>query len=165
MIFEIYGPYEMQKASNGLIIREQKRIFWEKIAEAKRELPFACGCYLYAVRAGRGMKPWYIGKAVKQGFEKECLKSHQLLIYNDVISGRKGKPQLLLIALKTKGDRFAKPGPAHQKKIDFLETNLIGAAMKRNRSLMNVQKTAFLKKMIVPGFINSPKRHPTLAIM
>jgi hypothetical protein len=164
MNFEIYGPYKLpKKCQNGLLDKKQAKSSLINSGDNPPTELSGCGCYIFAVKAAKGIKPWYVGKAVKQSFEKECLKTHQLNIYNDVIAGRKGNPLLLLIALKTPKGKFAKPGSAHQKKIDFLETILIGAALKRNRSLMNVQKTAFLKKMVVPGFINSPQRQPTHA--
>jgi len=164
MIFGIYGPYELPKQKhNGLIDKKQAKSTLRNIRYNSSPELSGCGCYLFVVKAGTGIKPWYVGKAVKQPFEKECLKAHQLNIYNNVIAKRKGNPLLLLIALKTPKGKFAKPGSAHQKKIDFLETILIGAALKRNQSLMNVQKTSFLKKMVVPGFINSPQGQPTHA--
>ena len=42
--------------------------------------------------------------------------------------------------------------------ISFLETLLIGASIDKNSKLLNIQKTKFLKEMVVPGFFNSPKR-------
>ncbi|MBN2269892.1 MAG: hypothetical protein JXN61_04715 [Sedimentisphaerales bacterium] len=165
MNYTIYGPFTIQKQPNGLIARghSARSTFWSGVEEEVESLPSACGCYVFAIRAARGVKPWYVGKAVKQSFEKECLNLHQLTTYNEVIAKRKGTPLLFLIAKKTKKGKFSKPGRAHQKNIDFLETVLIGAALDKNPKLMNIQKTKFLKRMCVPGFMNTPRRRATKA--
>jgi hypothetical protein len=160
--YEIHGPFKISKANNGLIDRHKsaRSGFWETVREKEASLPSACGCYLFAIRAGKGIKPWYVGKAAEQSFEGECLNRKKLGIYNYAVANRKGAPLSFLIAKKTPTGRFTKPGPAQKKNIDFLETALIGAALDRNPKLMNIQKTKPLKDMCVPGLINSPQGKP-----
>lgn len=155
--FEIYGSYKLPKDRDGFIDQKQA-----KSDLRNREGFSGCGCYLFAVSAGKGIKPWYIGKAVEQSFEKECLGAHKLNIYNKLTAKRRRVPLLLLIAMMTKGGKFVKPGTALRKVIKFFETVLIGAAWKRNPDLKNIQNTTTLKRIIVPGFINTPQRPPTL---
>jgi len=80
-------------ASNGLIAADKNSLnkFWSRVDdELKVGLPGAIGCYIFSIRAGRGVKPWYVGLAEKQSFRKECFTSHKLNHYNNAIAARKG---------------------------------------------------------------------------
>lgn len=164
--YEIHGPFDIVKENNGVIdlYKSTRRAFWKTVQEEEASLPSACGCYLFAIRAATGIRPWYVGKAARQSFEKECLNRNKLGIYNYVIANRKGKPLLFLVVKKTPKGKFAKPGRTQQKDIDFLETALIGAALERNPKLMNIQNTKYLREMCVPGLINSPPGKPKRSV-
>lgn len=94
MKYAVHGPFTItRKKANGLIAsrrsdRDQK-MFWERVRETDQKLPSACGCYVFALRAGRGSTPWYVGLASKQDFEHECFGSHQVNIYNESIAKKK----------------------------------------------------------------------------
>jgi hypothetical protein len=162
MRYSIHGPFEL-RTKNGLVDRnkEAKNNFWGAIEKTDSILPFACGCYLFAIRAAKGIKPWYVGLAAKQSFQGECFSPQKTNIYNDVLAGRKrGKPFLFLIAKKTKQDKFVKPSKKGHRDSIYLETLMIGVALEKNPELMNIKKTKFLRGMLVPCLINTPKRKP-----
>jgi len=161
--FSIHGPFSIKKARNGLIDSDSDTLneFWDKVETAEEGLSSACGCYLFAVKAAHGIKPWYVGMTSKRSFSAECLGNHQRNIYNDVIAGRKGTPLLFFIAKRTKGGKFRKPSRNTLKDISYLETLLIGAGIEKNSKMQNVQKTKFLRETIVPGFLNTPQRRPS----
>ena len=46
--------------------------FWDDVNCIKAGLPEACGCYVFALQNGHNIKAWYVGKAEKQSFRKEC---------------------------------------------------------------------------------------------
>lgn len=164
MEYTIHGPFEMPEQQNGLIDRRApaKREFWDAVDEADESVSSACGCYLFAIRAARGIKPYYVGLADSQSFRQECFGSHKVNIYNDVLADRhRGTPILILIARRTHGGRFSKPSGNGRKDVAYLESMLIGAAIKKNSRLMNISRTRFLRGLVVPSFINSERRRPT----
>lgn len=165
MNFDIYGPYNLPKCK-GLIDRsaDAKRAFWDAVEEDAPGLSNACGCYIYVVKAKRGTLPWYVGITTKRTFRDEALGAHQLNHYNPAITRKVGvSPQLLFIAKKTPQGRFAAPSQNVQRDIEFLEKFMFGVALNRNSSLSNSKNTKFLKKMVVPGVLNSPRRKPKLS--
>jgi hypothetical protein len=107
--------------------------FWSK-PEARR-VADKQGCYVFALRAGKGYRVWYVGKATKS-FERECFASHKLNHYNDVLfDGRKGTPVLFIIA--PDGNKTKVPAAL----CDDIETLLIHAAYIENPEIKNRQKT------------------------
>jgi hypothetical protein len=110
------------------------------------------------MRAGRGVKPWYVGKSGKQRFYSEIFSPHKVNIYNDVAANQKGTPIIFLIAKRTKnGQRLSAPTKrkSGNRFINELEKLLIGAALEKNPKLKNIRDSSLLRRMIVPGFINS----------
>jgi hypothetical protein len=67
--------------------------FWTDHPEFADEV----GCYICAIRAGRGYVPIYVGQATV-GFRKECFDHHKLDHYNKArdIRDKKGTPVLFL---------------------------------------------------------------------
>lgn len=165
MKFSIHGPYRIRRGRNGLIDSSAGAIqeFWERVERRHPGLAGACGCYLFAVRAGRGIKPWYVGQTSKMSFARECLGNHQLNLYNNVIARKKGTAVIYLIAKLTRSGKFRRPSRNRVGSIYVLETLLIGAGLEKNPKLQNVHKTKYLRGLVVPGFLNSPRRHPTKA--
>lgn len=97
---EISEPFEVccEKATRGSSRRidtEGIRAFWE--AEAGR-YSTKQGCYVFALRAGRGYTPWYVGKTKKQSFKDECFGQFQLGKYNKVLFNHKGTPVVFFVA-------------------------------------------------------------------
>ena len=161
MIYEILGPFEIPRdETTGLTDDKEVKNFWRE----RGDCATACGCYLFAIKASKGIKPWYVGVANKLTFSQEALTKPKLKIYDNVISIRKGKPLLFLIARKTNTGKFAKSPKNKIKEIDYLETILIGAALDKNKDLLNIQKTKRLKNLIVPGLINTSRGKRSVAV-
>jgi hypothetical protein len=79
-----------------------------------------------------------------------------------VLVDHNGKPLLFLIPRLTgKGEKFSKPSKNGHRDIGFLETLLIGMALKENGKLLNIKQTRLPREMKVPGVINSPQARPT----
>jgi hypothetical protein len=138
-----------------------KRFLDSRVDDDESSLSFACGCYLFAIRASKGFKPWYVGLAGKQSFQHECFAAQKINIYNDVLSNRRGTPVLFLLSKRTKGGKFVRPSSKQPRDIAYLETLMIGAALEKNSALMNIKNTKYLRLISVPGLINTPKRKPT----
>lgn len=162
MNFEIHGPFDLPKA-NGLVDKaaKSKKAFWATVEKLSPGVPDACGCYVYVVKARRGSLPWYVGITTKRTFRAEALGAHQLNHYNPAVAQKVGvTPQLFFLVKKTLHGRFAKPSSNPHRDIEFLEKFMFGVALNRNESLSNSKNTRFLKSMIVPGVLNTPRRKP-----
>lgn len=131
--------------------------FWESVEQMDEGLSEAIGIYIFGIRAAKGIVPWYVGKAEKQPFMKECFQHHKLTHYNNAIVGRKGTPILTLIAKLTKAEYFSIPNGQNHKDISTLENMLIGTCIQRNKNLMNARDTKLYREIVVPGYLNSPK--------
>lgn len=159
MKYSPYGPVKIPR-SNGRIEyrnREVLNYFWDKFDEESNGISNAVGCYIFSIRASKGIRPWYVGLAEKQSFRNECFAPHKLLNYNDCLSGRRGTPVLTLIPKHTNTNRFARKGVNGHRDIRFLETLLISSCLQRNPELLNIKSTKLLKEMVVPGLLNTPK--------
>jgi len=166
MEYSIHGPFTIRtykgvKNNKGVDqTKEAKKSFWNMVRNEVSGLPDSCGCYLFAIQAAKGIKPWYVGLAAKQSFEEECFKSQKINIYTTVLNKcGKGTPILFLVAKLTKKGKFVNPNKKNgHKDIQYLETMLIGTAIEKNHELMNIMKTKYLREMCVPGLIHTPKR-------
>ena len=121
MYFEIQGPYEIPRVM-GLIDNSarSKKMFWATVSKDVPNLPEACGCYIFTVKATRGALPWYVGRTTKRTFKHEALGSHQVNHYNQALGEKVGvKPQLFFIAKQTPSGRPAKPSQNSHKDIEF----------------------------------------------
>ena len=81
----------------------RKRFWSEAKEETGYDLQNGRGCYLYVVRAGKGITPWYVGQS-KGPFSREVFAANKQEHYNSVHdSYQKGTSRLFLIARFTKG--------------------------------------------------------------
>lgn len=106
--------------------------FWTTYPTLKAGL----GCYLFAIRAAKGFKPIYAGKATKT-FGQEVFTNHKLRIFNQALANQlRGTPVLFFVVYPS-GARGAK----NRKAIDEAETFLIQQALLANKNLLNDRKT------------------------
>ena len=152
--YEPYGPFQVpldqhrQINSHGIRGRGN---FWSMIDELSVGLSTARGCYVFSIRAGRGIRPWYVGQASgEKGFKQEVFQSHKLVHMNGVMARiKRGTPIIHLLPRITPTGRFSKN--VQQAELDYLETLLIGLALTQNHKLCNVQTAKLLQKVVVPG--------------
>lgn len=158
---KIYGPIEIpfRKQTNGNAKRIETahtQAFWNQAAA--RSIAAKQGCYVFALKAGRGHCPWYIGQAT-QSFEQESLATHQRNHYNDVLfDGRKGTPVLFFIA--PKGNKKKVPADA----CDQIETLMIQSALIENPEIRNRQKTKIPEWTIEGVVRHGQGKPPTPAV-
>ncbi len=123
-------PYYQGKAGRT-ITDDDIKTFWlkhEVISKGR-------GCYVFGIRAGKGLTPGYVGKATKS-FKQETFAPHKLTRYQQFLADyQKGTPVLFFVtAPKKKGA----PNSAH---IRQLETFLIQVALASNPELLNIKGT------------------------
>jgi len=161
----VSGPFEMpceQVKKKGVILRHIKRSnindFWSQ--EGAALLGSKQGCYIFAMRAGRGFTPWYVGKATKS-FKQECFTPHKINKYQDAFRlVHKGTPVLFFISLPAEDKKKKVPA----KIVNELEGILIQHATEKNEALTNIQKTG-TPLWSVKGIIRSGKGRPTKQIL
>lgn len=153
--FTVHGPFNVpcEKRKAGRVISTQNgRDFWNQNPglETKR------GCYVFAFRAAKGIKPIYIGQATKN-FGQEVFTDHKRNKYGDALSNQqKGTPIIYLVELTTT------KGQINRKAIDELETFLIQLGLVANKSLLNDRKTS-VPTWAVRGIIRGGKGKPSKA--
>lgn len=131
IIFQVQGPFNipMHKGASSKLIAEDLSTFWEEIKEYKASI----GCYVFAVRAGKGFTPLYVGKTVKS-FEQECFTDHKINHYNyGLAEYSKCTPVMFLV---TYPNRKRKVSAAE---ISDLEDFLIQVGRRVNPNLRNIR--------------------------
>jgi hypothetical protein len=82
--FSVVGPFDVpftKKKVGRTINSANAKEFWtSRPALAKKR-----GCYIFAFRAAKGMKPVYIGKATKT-FEQEVFTDHKRNLASSLFS-------------------------------------------------------------------------------
>lgn len=153
---EIVGPISIPFQKNGAgsskhIGKAEVKAFWES-TEAKA-VAEKQGCYVFALQAAKGFRPWYVGKATKT-MEQECLQAHKLTHYNEVLfKGHKGTPVMFFVVLGGTKKKVS------AKVIDEMETFFIQTVLTKHPEIQNIQKTN-LPKWTVKGVVRGGKGKP-----
>ena len=154
----IEGPFEVCCESNGRAKRIDSNVgkeFWKE--GSLRHLKSKQGCYVFATRAGKGFRPWYVGKASK-GFEQETFTHHKLVHYNSVLfQGKKGTPVLFFVA----PDGLKKKVPVSE--LTHMEKELIQFALIKNPELCNTHQTKNIPRWSIQGVVRAKQGKPTSA--
>jgi len=133
-IFSIEGPREVayyQGRAGRTITDDNVREFWEANPDVADER----GCYVFGVRAGKGMTPAYVGKATAT-FRQEAFAHHKLTRYQQFLADyQRGTPVMFFIVAPTKR------GAPNKTHIAELEVFLIQTGQAANPHLLNVKGT------------------------
>lgn len=157
MNFDVVGPIKLSRhGKKRLVTKESKGDLIKELEKIEAGLSEACGCYVFAKQAGKGLTPWYVGQATKQSLAAESMNPANREKYNKVLDSQ-GSPVLFFMPLRTPSGKLRKrpKGAARLLAIDFLERWLIAAALDRNGKLMNNKETAFLRGIHVTGIFNA----------
>lgn len=166
MRYKIFGPIDLTRNGGGHLDSAACASFVKEADTLAEGLSEACGCYVFGIgtSGAKGPRPWYVGKAERQSFEKECFTPHKMAIYNDAIENYvRCLPVLFLYARVVQSGRFSNPSKSTHRDVGFLENVLIGYALDRNGDLSNIKQTALLRNLKVPGLLNSGQGSPSNA--
>ena len=162
MHFQVQGPFKLKRfGDRKLITKETLTCLIEDAEKAKKGLSNSCGCYVFAIRAAKGIVPWYVGQANRTTLLKEALNASNREKYNTVFDKqaiKNGTPVLFLLPkVTTTGNHFAKPTNASSgyASVNFLEDWLIACALQKNSKMINNKKTFFLRKLHITGLFNA----------
>ena len=165
MVFETYGPYVVPKkktATGGYVLSLDKNSlasFWKKVNKDKDRLSKGRGCYVFGVRAGRGIRPWYVGQS-RRPFDKECFASDKQNTYQDVMTRIKTGNAVLFLVAKVGPISRSLSQSLPTKEADFVERLLMQLAYFQNGELENIQGLAFMRKIQIQGILNNPPGQP-----
>lgn len=131
-LFEIVGPVEIPcdtgKAGRAIAF-DKLAHFWAK----SKNIAGRRGCYVFAVRAGKGYTPVYVGRATRS-FHPECFTYHKLNYYHRcLIDYSRGTPVMFFVVSPRARGR------ANASVIGEVEKYLIALAETANPNLSNVQ--------------------------
>ena len=94
MRFKMFGPYDIkdQRGHADWLDKEDFDHYWTHVVDADTHgLSTACGVYLFGVRGIDGKRktvgktlPWYVGKAERQPFRKECFNGRNQNEFNRI---------------------------------------------------------------------------------
>lgn len=133
-VYHTHGPHVVP-TYNGraakVIDSAELRQFWEECAD----LAERCGCYVFAIRAGAGTTPIYVGKATRT-FRQEAFAPHKLEKYQRALADYKSGTPVLFLLAAPRGR-----GATNLKATAELENFLIQTAVARNPNLLNVRGT------------------------
>lgn len=134
--FDPIGPLEIPVDNKAKVKRIEKQQIQDFLGDEnilkKIDLSKTRGCYIFALRAGKGFTPWYVGQA-KKNFKQEILAVHKKDIYNSVLANKNGTPVMFLVSTEKKNKSV-------ESEICELESFLIFWARKANKNLKNVKK-------------------------
>jgi hypothetical protein len=130
--FNVHGwfgiEYEKRKGGRTLVFDN----FWSEGSKA-HYLADERGCYVFAIKTGRGLEPIYVGKATKT-FKQETFNPANKHKYHDGFSEyAKGLPLMFFVVHPDQ------KGKTNKKQIEKIEQFLIQAGAAKNPELQNVE--------------------------
>ncbi len=153
--FEVQDPIAVpltRAAAGRLITKEDIKAFWALPAAAA--VAGGVGCYVFAIRAGRGYTPYYVGKATKT-FKQEVFTPHKLNRYHEtLVNVKKGTPVLFFVK------HPIQKGKNNARVIKAVEDFLIATAAATNPELVNVKGTK-PPKWTIKGVLRSKAGKPS----
>jgi len=130
-MFEVNGPFELPVGEKRFLKPNELDQFWND----SKDMADKRGCYIFAVRAGGGVTPYYIGKTTRTFREEALNPRNQVEFIQPILAERKGTPVLFLLTSPEK------KGRTNKKHIDQLEKFLIQQALLVNEELKNIHGT------------------------
>ena len=164
MKYRTYGPFEIPLDKGEFTKRIDKSDiteFWNKRVKNKA-LEEGCGIYVFSIVTPSKERIWYVGKAERQSFLKECFTYHKLVNYHEALSKQPtGTPMMYLIARMKSASGFSKPTKAKNgfAEIGFVENMFIEYGYSNNNKIRNKQGKKNVEKLEIEGFYNSKKRN------
>ena len=173
MRFQIFGPYDISDEQTsryaGWLDKDDFDHFWCTVDDGTDKSPGrlsnACGVYLFGVRGVEGKRkvigqtlPWYVGKAERQSFRKECFNHKNQNEFNRVWSTvyrGMGTPFVYLLARTELDGTFSSPTRGKYPGVSFVEELLIQLSLAVNSDLVNKQLTRQAQKTSIRGILNS----------
>lgn len=153
--FKVEGPFVIPVycGVGGRAVRTAEgREFFDTHPHLKKQT----GCYVFAMRSGRGVVPYYVGIATKS-FGQECFSHHKLNRCHEILTDYAKGTLVAFFVIAPAGP--GRPSTAHLRS---LEKYLIHTAMTRNPHLLNVKNTK-TEEWSIAGVLRSRQGVPSKA--
>lgn len=151
--FVTYGPFEVptHRGRRGRIVRskEASEFFRRHPRLASRR-----GCYVFAMRAGRGIVPTYVGEATK-GFKQEAFAPDKLGKCNETLVDYERGTLVVFFVVAPQGR-----GRPAEKQIGLVEAFLQQTGVAANPDLLNVRGTK-QAQWSIRGVIRADRGRPS----
>ena len=145
--FEVHGwfkvGYEKRKGGRTLLFDN----FWSEGSKA-HYLANERGCYVFAIKTGRGLDPIYVGKAAKTFKQESFNPTNRHKCQNGFLEYARGLPIMFFVA------HPEQRGKTNERQIEQIEQFLIQAGAAKNSRLQNV-RGAQRPKWNIRGVIRS----------
>lgn len=152
--FDVAGPHKIvaTRTPGGRVIqRPAIASFWRDHVNTRDNV----GVYVFGLQHGRGITPWYVGKATVS-FQQEVFTPHKLHHYQVALAmQRRGTPVLLFVRERRRGTSLSET-------IGAVEKQLIRFAKMKNPELLNTRDVGAINWRI-RGYINSGRGTPSVA--
>jgi hypothetical protein len=129
--FIVHGPfkvgYRKRRGGRTLVFGS----FWSAESDAQY-LAKECGCYVFAIRAGPGLQPIYVGIATRSFKQETFTSANRHKYHNGFSKYAKGTPLMLFVV------HPPQTGPRNVREIEEIEDFLIQAGVAKNSDLQNV---------------------------
>ncbi len=156
--FEVAGPFKVPVFGNTgqrSLDRAGLDLFWTSIPAGVSD---DMGCYVFALRRGRGCIPIYVGKTVKQSFRKECFTDRYYRVLHEALLGQSGTLVVFLVRYERSRGAF------NAKAVAELERFLVESALNRNPGLKNTVYTKTSPGFAIRAVHRSPGRPSKAAV-
>lgn len=157
--FVVYGPFEVPVGKTGKVASGRRlREFWDSAESSSGvSLRSARGVYVFAMRAGQGYTPIYVGMAGDTPFSPEAFTRHKREHYDAALKKyEKGTPVLLLVRHPDS------KGRVNVRVIDEIEGALIAMGWKKNPDISNVRRRP-RNSWCIRGVLLASQGHPSSA--
>ncbi len=155
--FIVGGPVNVTVDGSGrnkFITSECKRAFLS--SDSFASYSEKQGVYVFALKAGKGYTPWYVGKTNgRKGMLQECMTDNKVNKYNAAMRLSNGTPFMFFVV--PPGNRRIAASPVTKD----MERQLTQDALAKNSALLNTHNTKNLPKWTIKGVIRSDVGRPT----
>jgi hypothetical protein len=155
--FVVSGPFdvELERHATGAVSVDRAKIkdLCAQCAEFDKE-----GCYVFALKAPKGLTPNYVGRATKRPLRSEAFNErNQNSIFN-TLNARTKHAKLVIFLVTQKRSR----GKPNLSVIDEIEEFLIANAAAKTSALLN-KKGVVKESWAILGVYNAPPGKPDAA--
>lgn len=151
--FTTHGPFVIptaKLAAGRSITKSEISKFWIQ----NPHYASCVGCYVFGVRAGKGITPLYVGKSTKS-FQTEAFEYHKLSKYLPALTSyKRGTPVMFFVVYPQK------KGKLNISHITALEKFLIQQGVAANPLLLNISH-AKVPRWGIAGVIRSDTKKPS----
>jgi hypothetical protein len=149
---------KLPKKSCRIVDTEKLSKFWKDVGT----ISGMRGCYVFSLKAAKGERPFYVGQAARQSFEKECFTIHKRGDhYNIILCSSAGTPYIRFVYQEKKKGKWSASA------ISSVEEYLIAQAAARNSMLSNKRRlpdeTWSIRGIIKAGSGNKSQAAQTLS--